>query len=299
MQIERRKRWVLGFIAGAVVIIFLLAIGLTGMKMSSGALLGIPPRSTQTIDSPVDLPDWAWAINFMRITLAVALVLFPVYLIYMLVNPQRRKHLLRDLVIFGFILFFFDRLRVLSDSFGNRAADMPAQQMAESFNDAQPQVPLNEFVNHPPGWIVGAVTVTVVLVVAGVIYGLLWLGLRRRRLEADTIVLVEREARDALQSIQTGGDLRSIIIQCYRSMVQAVKQERGIQREVHVTPEEFIHILTSRGLPDAPVRTLTHLFEDARYGQQLQGTQSMRHQLEAVGCLEEIIAACRKQKEAA
>lgn len=296
MQIDRGKRWVLGLLAAAVVVIFLLAIGLTGMKMSPGLLMNFTPRTNLNPDFS-DLPDWAWAVDFFRITLAVALVLFPIYLVYMLIDANRRKRLVRDIVIFGFILFFFDRLRALSDSFGNRNTEFEPQQLVEPLSDVPKFIPLEEFVNNPPQWLVGVVIVAVVVVLGAIIFGILWFTTRRRQSGADAIIRVEREAQDALASISTGGDLRSIIIQCYRSMVQAVRQERGIHREVSVTPHEFITILSGKGLPPGPISDLTRLFEQARYGQQGQGTFGMRQQLEAVGCLEEIIEACRKQKE--
>ena len=298
MRIDRGKRWVLGLLAAAIAVIFLLAIGLTGMKMSPGLLMNFIPR-TNTTTGLGNVPDWAWAVDTFRIILAVALVLFPIYLVYMLIDPNRRKRLVRDLVIFGFILFFFDRLRALSDTFGNRGVEIDPQKMAEPLGDVPKFIPLEEFVNNPPGWVVGVVVAVVVLVLGAIIFGVLWFTTRRRRTDADAIVQVQQEAQDALASINTGGDLRAIIIQCYRSMVQAVKKERGIHRDASVTPQEFISILTEKGLPSTPVRDLTRLFEEARYGQQAQAAFGMRQQLEAVGCLEEIIDACRKQKETA
>ena len=296
MQIDRGKRWVLGLLAAAVVVIFLLAIGLTGMKMSPGLLMNFTPRTNLNTDFS-DLPDWAWAIDFFRIALAVALVLFPAYLIYMLIDAERRKRLVRDIVIFGFILFFFDRLRAISENLGNRGTEIQPPGLTEPLGDVPKFIPLDEFVNNPPQWLVGTVIVGVVLVLGAIIFGILWFTTRRRRYGADAIIRVEQEAQDALASISTGGDLRSIIIQCYRSMVQAVRQEGGIHREVSVTPHEFIAILSGKGLPPGPVSDLTRLFEEARYGQQGQGTFGMRQQLEAVGCLEEIVEACRRMKE--
>jgi len=280
------------------VVIFLLAIGLTGMKMSPGLLMNFAPRTNLSTDFG-NLPDWAWAIDSFRIALAVALVLFPAYLIYMLIDAERRKRLVRDIIIFGFILFFFDRLRAISDSLGNRGTEIQPPGLTQPLGDVPKFIPLDEFVNNPPQWLVGTVIVGVVIVLGAIIFGILWFTTRRRRYGADAIIRVEQEAQDALASISTGGDLRSIIIQCYRSMVKAVRQERGIQREVSVTPHEFIAILSGKGLPPGPVSDLTRLFEEARYGQQGRVTFGMRQQLEAVGCLEEIVEACRRMKEIA
>jgi hypothetical protein len=234
-------------------------------------------------------------IDFFRIALAFALVLFPIYFIYMLIDPRRRKRLLRDILVFGMLLFFFDRLRAIANNMEPRGDELPPVG-GEVIPETEAIQPLSEFINNPPPWLIAGVTVAVVGFVAASIFGILWFALRMRHSDADAIVRVAREAQEALQTIQAGGDLRNTIIQCYRRMVMAVKDERGIQRDAAMTPREFTLILTGKGLPPSPVQNLTRLFEDARYG---NITGGMRQQLEAVAALEEIIDACRTRQEAA
>uniref|UniRef100_A0A7C4PQK1 DUF4129 domain-containing protein n=1 Tax=Anaerolinea thermolimosa TaxID=229919 RepID=A0A7C4PQK1_9CHLR len=294
MHIEPEKRWALALLIISILILLILSMGITGLKLSPGLLMNFT-RSTPISNGADNLTGAQGLIDFVRIVLALALVLFPIYLVYMLIHPQRRKKLLRDLLIFGMLIFFFDRLRAIASNMEGRGAEVEGPAPAEGLPPMATIQPLSDYVQNPPNWIVGMVIGVVVIVLATAIFGVLWYWAHRRTGEPDAISRVSREAEDALLSIQSGGDLRDTIIQCYRSMVRAVKEERGIHRDVAVTPREFIHILTSRGIPPRPVESLTHLFEDARYGK-IEG--GMRQKLEAVSALEEIIEACRKQKEA-
>lgn len=294
MRLDSGKRWVLGFLIGASLLIFLLAIGLTGLEMKTGMPFSLAFRPMDTINAG-GMEGWGWLVDIFRVMLALALIIFPFYLVYMLINPKRRKQLVRDLVLFGMILFFFDLLRRLSENMSNnvQGLDLGAGQ-----TEQLPPVevtPLSDFVNNPPGWLVITVIVGVVLVIAVIVFLVFWFTLRKRSNDADAIEVVAQEAQDALLSIQAGGDLRDTIIQCYRAMVQAVKTERGIQRDSSVTPREFVKILAGKGLPAGPVTDLTRIFEEVRYGHQPGG---IRQQIEAVSCLEEIVAACRRQQEA-
>jgi len=294
VHIEPEKRWALALLIISILILLILSMGITGLKLSPGLLMNFT-RSTPISNGADNLTGAQGLIDFVRIVLALALVLFPIYLVYMLIHPQRRKKLLRDLLIFGMLIFFFDRLRAIASNMEGRGAEVEGPAPAEGLPPMATIQPLSDYVQNPPNWIVGMVIGVVVIVLATAIFGVLWYWAHRRTGEPDAISRVSREAEDALLSIQSGGDLRDTIIQCYRSMVRAVKEERGIHRDVAVTPREFIHILTSRGIPPRPVESLTHLFEDARYGK-IEG--GMRQKLEAVSALEEIIEACRKQKEA-
>jgi hypothetical protein len=294
MRIDPGKRWILGLLAGAILVIFLLAIGLTGLKMNPGMLFGLGGRPATTFAAG-DSSGWGWLVDVFRVVLALALIIFPFYLIYMLINPKRRRQLIRDVIIFALILFFFDQLRRISENLSNRDPSFEGVGPNSDLPPAPQITPLTDFVANPPPWLVTLVIITVVIVIALILFLIFWFTLRKRSNDADAITIVEQQAQDALQSINAGGDLRDTIIQCYRSMVQAVKNERGIHRELSVTPREFVKILTGKGLPPGPVRDLTRLFEDVRYGN-VQG--GMRQQIEAVSCLEEIVEACKRQKEA-
>jgi hypothetical protein len=97
--------------------------------------------------------------------------------------------------------------------------------------------------------------------------------------------LVALEAESARLAILRGGDLRGVIMECYRRMSLAMEKERGIERQESMTAREFEELLEARGVPADSISRLTRLFESTRYGR--QGT-SPEEEREAVDCLEAI-----------
>jgi len=75
-------------------------------------------------------------------------------------------------------------------------------------------------------------------------------------------------ARETLKDLQANQDWENAILRCYVRMNQVVTAERGLIRQVWVTPAEFALRLERAGLPGEAVRTLTRLFERVRYGGQ-------------------------------
>ena len=102
------------------------------------------------------------------------------------------------------------------------------------------------------------------LAVAIVLVGI-WVSNRRtKQTRADDPLKLEAER--AMQALQTGLDLKSVIVHCYRQMSWALQKEQGIELEETMTAREFERLLEVRGFPHAPVHQLTQLFEVARYG---------------------------------
>lgn len=97
---------------------------------------------------------------------------------------------------------------------------------------------------------------------------------------------VQQEAEQAIRALQTGSDVRSVIVRCYRQMSQALQKERGIQLEETMTARDFERLLEARGIPHDPVHQLTQLFEGARYGYQQPGPEEER---KALDCLNAIL----------
>jgi hypothetical protein len=105
----------------------------------------------------------------------------------------------------------------------------------------------------------------------------------------------ELEVEQARQALLDGQDLREVIIRCYRRMGEALREERGIEREASMTTGEFEELLAEKELPREPVRQLTRLFEAARYSlwQPAAGEEQ-----NAIRCLGAILQHCRHLREA-
>jgi hypothetical protein len=69
-----------------------------------------------------------------------------------------------------------------------------------------------------------------------------------------------------------------------------LEEERQIVRQNAMTPREFERLLLEKGLPGAPVRRLTSLFEGVRYGNQ---APARREEDLARLSLSEIVQHCR------
>jgi hypothetical protein len=118
-----------------------------------------------------------------------------------------------------------------------------------------------------------------------------WFFLRRRRAE-QPLKRIAMEAQTALDALQSGGNLKNIVIRCYFEMSRVIREQRGIQRDKDMTPREFEMELERRGLPPEPVQKLTRVFEEVRYGAKEPGE---REKFLATISLSEIVEACRSE----
>jgi hypothetical protein len=99
-------------------------------------------------------------------------------------------------------------------------------------------------------------------------------------------------AQDAIDTYQTGGSFKNVVIRCYVEMSAAVAKYRGIQRQDTMTPREFEHQLAQLGFPAEPVRRLTRMFEAARYGSQTPGEAEEQQTMQSLAA---IMNACQKR----
>ena len=120
----------------------------------------------------------------------------------------------------------------------------------------------------------------IVLLIAGI-----WYFWRRSRPVANPMTEL---AQAAIESIQAGGDVQSVVLRCYLEMSQVLGQQRGIERARAMTPREFAQHLATSGVRDEHILQLTRLFEGARYGAQ---PPSPRDERAAVECLTAIVQA--------
>jgi hypothetical protein len=218
-------------------------------------------------------------------------VLFPASVLYFLISPEARRRVLRDLLwVLGtmVVLYFFLRAfrgrRLLSEPAADPSLSSPAPVPPEFV------VSPGEFITHPPGWLVFAVSL---LLLGGLSLGLflLWRALRPPTPKGDRLAQLGDEAQGALTRLRAGEELRDVVLRCYREMTRVLREERGLHRPQAMTPREFELRLREAGLEGPPVRRLTRLFERVRYGPYPPNAQEER---EARECLEEIVAACRR-----
>jgi hypothetical protein len=115
-----------------------------------------------------------------------------------------------------------------------------------------------------------------------------WSARRIRRVDP-----VRREAERAIDALKLGSDIKSVIVRCYLQMSQALQKEKGIALEETMTARVFEALLEARGIPPEPIRQLTSLFEEARYGSRPPGPEEER---QAFDCLSAIVEYSRGTK---
>ena len=271
----------------------LLAMGLSSLTLQPGHpfAVGGPPADLPAAGaSPPWTPDLG---GLGRILLALLIwVLFPLSLLYVLVSPEARRRVLRDLLwVAGtmIVLYFFmmnmklftRRRFFLEPTVGSPVK--PSPPVAPEF-----LVSPGDFITHPPEWLVLLVSL---LLLGGLSVGIffLWRALRPAPGEEPLPRLAE-EAESALQELRSGGELHDVVLRCYREMTRILQEERGLRRPRAMTPREFERRMREVGLDVKPVDRLTRLFERVRYGDR---RPQAREEREARECLEEIVAACR------
>jgi hypothetical protein len=280
----------------ALLALILLASTLNGLTFSEGTRLEFPAIAPQVTDPGIP-PGWGRTlITILRLLIIVGWLVLPFYIILVIVSKDERKRLLRTLAVFLPLMFV---LYLLSTKKLTGSREQEASPFNFNLNDLQQgqsgaAAPMPVF-QAPPAWVTTAVTIAIAVAIALLVLGVGYAIWRRtRKEEPEPIdIRIENQAQAALEALQSGADLRDVILRCYLQMVEALKEYRGIQRDRDMTPREFEDYLERRGLPQQPVRDLTGLFEQVRYGGLMPGLQAER---QAVASLSAIVSACQKMR---
>ena len=105
---------------------------------------------------------------------------------------------------------------------------------------------------------------------------------------------VSLKAEEALKQARSGKDLKNTIIRCYAEMGEVLDRHQQIKRDAMMTPREFETLLSRYAIPKEPIRDLTHLFEEVRYGRK---EVSKEEEKQCTACLSALIQSCREVNE--
>ncbi|MCS7061333.1 MAG: DUF4129 domain-containing protein [Anaerolineae bacterium] len=284
-----------GIVLVAIMLIALttLAAGLSNLQLAPADRFPIELFTFPTPPPGQTLGGGEVFVTLARIALAVMLVLTPVYLIYALINPKRRRQLFINLLAISLIVLMLSNISrcasqmQLSEEEGASAGAPPLTEQPLE------QLDLPAFDPNAPDWLVLAVSVLLALVLAGLITAI-GFGIARRR-RTTTLEQVAQQAEQAVADLQAGGEFRDIIIRCYREMSRTVQEARGVRRAASMTPREFVTLLQTMGLPAEPVQQLTLAFEAVRYG---HAHPTPEQEQAAIEYLRAIVNACRASGDA-
>jgi hypothetical protein len=285
-----KRRIFLVILGVAILGILGLSIGLTGLSLQPGDLLPLSGALPYGNYQGFDMPGGQALLQLIRIIYLLAIVTLPIMMIYLIISPAARRRLLKFLLrslpfLLGLYLFimFLKRLQ------GNNPSDTPLLLGAPPNQAGPAVVPTLAPIPGPSETAIVLISVILSLVMVSIIGVALWFLWRRSKPDLSPNRLIARQAQSALDALQAGGDLKNTIIRCYYQMSAVINQQRGIQRSQAMTPHEFEQYLASNGLPGEPVRQLTHLFEEVRYGDLPAGASEEQV---ALNSLTAIIEAC-------
>lgn len=275
----------------ALVTVLLLAGSLHNLTFLPGHALPFRQMQPDLTNEDIGNPNMQRFVGLMRIFFILGWILLPFYVIYLIISPEARKRLLRDLAAMTpilLILYFLLRERPEGEmmrEFEERALNEPLEEAVTA------PVPVAEFNANPSEWLVTVTTIVLAVAATALIVGVIVMILRARRPKEEAITRVGFEAQAAIDALEAGGDLRDVIMRCYFEMTRAIGESRNLRRGVDMTAHEFETFLAAHGLPRDPVHNLTELFEKVRYGAFQPGRQDERT---AINSLSAIVAACQR-----
>ncbi|MFZ6029412.1 MAG: DUF4129 domain-containing protein [Chloroflexota bacterium] len=293
-MMKRQKKTALALLAFTAIAVFVLAAVLGQVSLSEGTPVNLGHQREMERAYELDPFLGDRLVEAIRIFMLLIAVCGPVALIYMLFTRRGRRDLLVAVFNAALIFFLLMGLRSAMPEELARPTPTPVEQEILATAAAIPQVEGETFAAEPPEWTIWAVSVVLALLLVLIVVAVLMRFFRRQ--PDGTLQEIAEEARQAIDDIQAGGDLRQIIIKCYFDMMGAVKKTRGIVRDQAMTPDEFEALLEKKGFPAGPLQRLTRLFEDVRYGTR---TPAAHEEQLAILCLQEIVAACQKEESVA
>jgi hypothetical protein len=275
------RRSALIFLFASFLLTALIGAGLDLLELKPG----MPPPSLAEGGVGVASPEAAGVPigAFVGILSLIIIGIFLLILIVQLVRGVEWRRLLSGLfsffwkaVLVGSFFFLIATLLPKSQSPPEEAPPLPP-----------PKPPVFAPLGRAPSillWLVG-IGILVLAIVLGA-----WMIAERRKPRADRW---EKAAEQALRSLLDGEDVRKVILECYRQMSRALREERNIERESFMTAGEFERLLAAKGVPHSPVHRLTDLFEAVRYG---RAEPTPSEERDAIQSLEAILSFSRAER---
>jgi len=282
---EQTRKKSLVYLSLVIIGMLLLAASLPTLHFQPG--LPIPgAESAETpgagsVGSTHSSVDFRWVV---QLSLALAFAVLMIILIISLVKKIKLKMVISvaaGMLIVLCLFLLMDQIQFSPPQYSSVSVQGIATQPSVTYEIAP--------IGQPPAELFQVVMIILIIGAAALIFWLLFQVIRRRKRED----LVASEANAALKAIESGDDLRNVIIRSYMQMLSIAKEDQGIERSDSATPREFEQVVSARGIPQAPLHQLTGLFEKVRYGSKPTDAQDERS---AVECLSSIRSSANSSK---
>jgi hypothetical protein len=255
-----------------------LAAGLSNLALNPGTPFHLDMglwRTSALGNLRLRLPGLGFLLALMTILYWPLLI---VGIFFFITSPDARRRVLRNVIILTAMYFSFYLL------FRNwQGINLPDLQRPSGSPGGESLFgELVVYAGSPPNWLVYLVS----FVLFGILMGFVWRIARRFRRPETALDLLVDGAKNALEELSSGADLKDTVIRCYYQMSQIMSARRGLKRQTAMTPREFERSLREAGFRIGHVHRLTRLFEQVRYGGRVPSAQDER---EAVECLAAIV----------
>jgi len=221
----------------------------------------------------------------------VLFALFILAIISLILVPEGRIRLMRLVLLIG-------TLYLLSQLFHPRIPTEKLQIVGTETTKPDDSIELQPWITpqpdlnlnlETPAWLVTVAGIGLALLIVSGSAAIFWL-IAHQKASTSVPEEISLEAQAAVEALEAGGDFQDVIFRCYARMSQVLSEQRGVYRESAMTPHEFERVLIKLGFPPEPIRTITHLFEEVRYGSIQQGENGIQM---AVSSLNAIIFYCK------
>ena len=277
------RNWRLWAPLVAIGMLVVLAAGLSQLEFQKG--FSLKKASAQNIPdppvNPLQVTDSHSSDPAKEIFILVMWGLLVVSILATLLWPQSLRQVLQraltTAVWVAAIYFLISRFRQMSsaeNTQGTAPSDQPVVDPQELLRNASQ--------THIPPWVIFFVIVIALGFLAlGIFLIRRYWAQRRGDFLEDLADLAERAAHD----LRVGGELRNIVLRCYRDMSLLLSKQKKVTIRQAMTAREFEQHLNALGVRDDHVHQLTRLFEWVRYGRHEANETEER---EAIACLEAI-----------
>ena len=275
----RKKRDLLILLMLLVIILIAVSAGLSNLIFKEGMPFpdfGQVQKNSKNIVVVQNSENFAISDTIKKIVIALIITGF-LYMVFILIKRIE----LKDLRLLLFVIFSIAALTTIVIFILFVIPNTSVEDHLPTGSTGQDDIrrsPLGEI----PGfmiWIICIMFSSIPVIIAVVL-------IRNRSIKNKSSLTIRLEAEKARQALLDGENFKSVIINCYKKMCDALEDEHEIRREKHMTVEEFEILLEAAGAPSDNVKILTGYFEAVRYG---NWEPQQADEEKAIRCFEEII----------
>ncbi|MDG5816718.1 DUF4129 domain-containing protein [Chitinispirillales bacterium ANBcel5] len=284
---KKNKKIILSLLLLFSVLTFVISIGFKEIQLQSNDHhpFFIPQGIESNFSHTFNIGEIVQFIIMNLVSLLLILTPF-ILLILVFFKQWRRRIILGIILIFIVMVITWLRLQVLPSE------PFPESQRRVEVTSPKEPVPLTSVIpteTQTPQWLTLVVSLFISTILI-IMFSILYKYLFKKRSAQPPLNHFAEEAKDAINKIESGENLKDTILHCYRKLLHIANERHSISMEHHTTPFEFEAVLSSEGLPSSSIEKLTRLFEGERYGGYKAGQKEKR---QAIECLEEIVTACQ------